>query len=94
MGIVIYQNGKKAAEKASERLIIEHQSKIRKVRIRQLEDSLTMNGIELQYIRKEKQRIKIIYREIPNIINNMSADELDSSLVADGFHPVEMCPCK
>jgi len=47
---------------------------------------------ENKTIKNQKQKVKIIYREIDNIINNIPIVELDSSLSSDGFN--EVFPCE
>ncbi len=89
--VIMYQNGKKYAQRQGERLIIEKESAARNIRISELEDSLTTKDKELKEVRKEKQKIKFIYHEIPNIINTIAKS--DSGMVADGFH-LTMSPCE
>ncbi len=47
---------------------------------------------KVQFWKAKKQRLKIIYYEIPGIIDSLSGDELDERFRANGFSPV--FPCK
>ena len=88
--VVMYQNGKKAAQRQGERLRIEESNEALKADRDSIATELLNEKEETNYWKNKKQ-IKIIYREkIRTIIDTIT--DVSGRFRANGFHPVS--PCK
>ena len=88
---IMYRDGKKHAERATERLIIEEKNVLLEIRVDSLKVEVNNSRIRNNQLRIKKQRIKYIYREIKTTIDTISIGGLDDRLLANGFHPLLPC---
>jgi len=90
--VVMYQNGKKYAQRQGERLIMEESNKSLKAERDSLQVEVYNSKQRNKQLEIKKSKIKIIYREIKTTIDTISNGGLDDRLLSSGFHP--MLPCK
>ena len=95
MGIVIYQNGKKAAQNTLERVKTEQSEALLRNKVGSLLLKVYNSDKRYKKLENQKQQFKYIYREIKTTIDTLDitfGGGLDERLLSNGFHP--LLPCK